>query len=256
MGRKRGQLYVGTSGWTYDWDEFYPENLPDGRRLEFYSERFRSVEVNYSFYRLPSKSTYEKWADQSPDGFLFTLKLSRFITHVKRLHGVKTAFRTFVVRAAPLGAKLGPLLVQLPPTFAIDVGRLERFLGHAREVGKERGIGRLRLAFEFRHPTWFGPDAKAALAALKQYGAAFVCAHSSRYPYPDTEPVTGDFMYLRFHGPFKMFASGYGRSGLSRWALLIDRWRDQGIDVFAYFNNDVSGHAIRDARALLELVEA
>jgi uncharacterized protein YecE (DUF72 family) len=224
--------------------------------LEFYSERFRSVEVNYSFYRLPLKTTYEKWADQSPDGFLFTLKLSRFITHVKRLHGVKTAFRTFITRAAPLGAKLGPVLVQLPPTFGIDVGRLERFLKGACEVGGERGINPLRLAFEFRHPTWFGPDATAALDTLKRYGAAFVCAHSNRYPYPDTEPVTGDFMYLRFHGPVKMFESEYGRSGLSRWALLIDKWRGKGIDVFAYFNNDVSGHAVRDAQALLELVEA
>lgn len=253
MGHRRGRLCVGTSGWTYDWDDFYPEGLPNRRRLEFYSRRFRTVEVNYSFYRLPLKTTYEKWTAQTPEGFLFGLKLSRFITHVKRLRGVKTVFRTFITRAAPLGAKLGPVLVQLPPSFALDVGRLERFLEGAYDVGRERGIDTFRLAFEFRHPAWFGVEAKPALAALERHGAAFVCGHSCRYPYPESEPVTGDFMYLRFHGPGKMFASAYNRSGLSRWALPINRWRDDGIDVFAYFNNDVGGHAVRDARALLAL---
>jgi uncharacterized protein YecE (DUF72 family) len=251
MERRRGRLYVGTSGWTYDWGDFYPEDLPNRRRLDYYARQFRTVEVNYSFYRLPRVTTYEKWADQVPDGFLFALKLSRFITHVKRLHGVKTAFRQFVVRAAPIGAKLGPILVQLPPSFKIDVKRLERFLKGASEVGKERSLDPFRLAFEFRHPTWFGSNANPTLEALERHGAAFVCGHSSRYPYPDPEPLTGDFMYLRFHGPDEMFASGYGRRGLKRWAPLIEAWLDEGIDVFAYFNNDVGGHAVRDAQALL-----
>lgn len=253
MGRHRAQLYVGTSGWTYDWEDFYPNDLSKRRRLDFYAQRFTTVEVNYSFYRLPLRTTYEKWADQTPESFVFALKLSRFITHIKRLRGVKIAFRKFVERATPLGARLGPVLVQLPPSFGLDVRRLERFLARAHEVGEERGLHPLRLAFEFRHPTWFGSDARIALEVLEHYGSAFVCGHSSRNPYPDPEPLTGDFMYLRFHGPGKMFASAYGRRRLTRWVPLIQGWLDGGIDVFAYFNNDIGGHAVRDAQALRHL---
>jgi uncharacterized protein YecE (DUF72 family) len=254
MTRRRGRLFVGTSGWTYDWGDFYPADLPSRRRLEFYTGRFATVEVNYSFYRLPRKTTYEKWAGQTPEGFLFALKLSRFITHVKRLQGVKTEFRQFVARAAPLGPRLGPILVQLPPSFKLDAGRLELFLDRASEVARERGLDSLRLAFEFRHPTWFGEGAGPALAALERHGAALVCGHSSRYPYPETEPRTADFMYLRFHGPGKMFASAYGEAGLSRWAPRVTGWLDEGLDVFAYFNNDSGGHAHRDAQALRGLL--
>ena len=251
MGHQRGRLYVGTSGWAYDWEDFYPEEIPHRCRLDYYAQQFQTVEVNYSFYRLPRAATYEKWAGQTPEAFLFALKLSRFITHVKRLQGVKKAFRQFVVRATPLGARLGPILVQLPPSFKLDVRLLERFLEGASEVGEERDLDPLRLAFEFRHPTWFASDAKPALAVLERRGAAFVCGHSSRYPYPDPEPLTGDFMYLRFHGPEEMFASAYGRNGLKRWVPLIEAWLEGGIDVFAYFNNDVGGYAVQDAQALL-----
>ncbi|MEJ2722428.1 MAG: DUF72 domain-containing protein [bacterium] len=254
MEQRRGRLYVGTSGWSYDWEDFYPDDLPDRRRLEYYAGRFGTVEVNYSFYRLPRRTTYEKWAGETPDGFLFALKLSRYISHIKRLHRVKTAFRKFIVRAAPIGGKLGPVLIQLPPSFKLDVERLEAFLEQAVAVGEERELDPFRLAFEFRHPTWFTDDAQPAVEALGRYGAAFVCGHSSRYPYPENEPVTGDFMYLRFHGPDKMFASAYGVEGLKRWEPRIGAWLDDGIDVFAYFNNDAGGHAARDARALLDLL--
>jgi uncharacterized protein YecE (DUF72 family) len=254
MSRRRGQLYVGTSGWTYDWEEFYPADLPDRRRLEYYAGQFPTVEVNYSFYHLPLRKTYDKWAGQTPDGFLFALKLSRFITHIKRLQGVKTAFRTFLQRATPLGVKLGPVLVQLPPSFRLDLPRLEKFLAQAQDVGRERHVQPLRIACEFRHPSWFADEARQVLDVLTRHGAAFVCAHSSRYPYPATETLTGDFMYLRFHGPERMFASAYGRKGLKRWVPLVERLLAGGIDVFAYFNNDDGGHAVRDARALLSLV--
>jgi uncharacterized protein YecE (DUF72 family) len=252
MPSRRGRLYVGTCGWAYVWEQFYPDDLPRRRHLEYYAGQFGTVEVNYTFYRLPRTTTYQKWASETPEEFLFALKLSRFITHIKRLEGSKTAFRTFIRRAAPLGARLGPVLVQLPPSFALDMARLDRFLAKASEVGEERDQ-RLQLAFEFRHPTWFGND-NPALEVLEHHGAAFVCGHSSRYPYPETEPVTGKFMYLRFHGPGEMFKSPYGRGGLRRWAPLIRQWLDDGLDVFAYFNNDEGGHAVRDARILVDLV--
>jgi uncharacterized protein YecE (DUF72 family) len=255
MARSRGQLFVGTSGWDYDWEEFYPQDLPTRGRLAFYARRFRTVEVNYTFYHLPRRTTYEAWASQTTDSFLFSLKLSRFITHIKRLGGTQEAFGEFLDRATTLGTKLGPLLVQMPPSFRLDVPQLDRFLAEAHEARREHGLGSLRLAFEFRHPTWFGRDAAPALDVLARHGAAFACGHSSRYPYPDTEPLTADFTYLRFHGPDEMFASAYGRRGLRHWVPLVQKWLHDGLDVFAYFNNDVAGHAVRDARALLALVE-
>jgi uncharacterized protein YecE (DUF72 family) len=252
---KQAVLYVGTSGWSYDWEGFYPAGLRSREYLPYYSRQFRTVEVNYSFYRLPRPSTYEKWKSETSDDFIFAVKLSRFITHVKKLSGVKQALKKFLTNAMPLGPKLGPVLVQLPPSFRVDVKRLARFLERTGQVRSEMSMGApLRLAFEFRHRTWFDrPDAETVFDAIKRYGAAVVFAHSSRYPYPDDEPVTADFVYLRFHGPREMFASRYGAAGLERWRPRIEEWLGRGLDVYAYFNNDVDGYAVDDARALLEL---
>jgi uncharacterized protein YecE (DUF72 family) len=252
---KKAVLYVGTSGWSYDWEGFYPPGLRSREYLSYYSRRFGTVEVNYSFYRLPRPSTYEKWRDETSDDFVFALKLSRFITHVKKLSGVGDALRKFLARAVTLGPKLGPVLVQLPPSFRADTERLARFLELSERVQSEMSMGSpLRVAFELRHPTWLErPGAEAAVDTMKRYGAAVVFAHSSRYPYPETEPVTGDFIYLRFHGPGEMFASRYGKAGLERWRPKMRDWLERGLDVYAYFNNDVHGYAVGDATALLEL---
>lgn len=255
MTRRKGTLHIGTSGWSYIWPQFYPDDLPKRRRLEYYASQFDTVEVNYSFYRLPERSTYKKWAGETPEEFLFGLKLSRFITHIKRLKGVKTAFRKFIRRAAPLGERLGPMLVQLPPSFSFDGDRLDTFLAQANDVAKDRGIDPFRIAVEFRHPSWFGGDDHPVLEILERHGAAFVCGHSSEYPYPKEEPRTAEFCYLRFHGPEEMFKSGYGKRRLKRWVPLIRGWLDDGLDVFAYFNNDAEGHATRDGRSLRELID-
>lgn len=253
---KKAVLYVGTSGWSYDWEGFYPADLRSREYLSYYSRRFGTVEVNYSFYRLPRPSTYEKWRSETSDDFIFALKLSRFITHVKKLSGVEDALKKFLANAVTLGSKLGPVLVQLPPSFRVDTERLAGFLERAERVRSEMSMRPpLRLAFEFRQPTWFErPEAEAVVDTMKRYGAAVVFAHSSRYPYPDDEPVTGDFVYLRFHGPGKMFASRYCRAGLERWRPKIQDWLGRGLDVYAYFNNDVHGYAVGDAMALLELI--
>jgi uncharacterized protein YecE (DUF72 family) len=253
--RPQGRLFIGTSGWSYGWDGFYPVRLPARERLSFYASRFASAEVNYSFYHLPKESTLANWRDQTPDDFVFALKLSRFVTHIKRLKGVGAALRTFLGRAKTLGNKLGPVLVQLPPSFKLDAKRLDTFLAQAARASSALRLGRLRLAFEFRHPSWFAPGAgrDTALALLKDRGWALAFAHSARYPYPEDEPVAAGFVYLRFHGPRELFASRYGRRGLAPWARKIARWRARGLDVYAYFNNDVAGYAAEDAATLARL---
>ncbi|MCC7017269.1 MAG: DUF72 domain-containing protein [Rhodospirillales bacterium] len=241
--RPKGRLFIGTSGWSYGWDGFYPAGLPGRERLAFYASRFASAEVNYSFYHLPKESTFAKWDGETPDGFVFALKLSRFVTHIKRLKGVGTPLRTFLGRAKALGKKLGPILVQLPPSFRLDPKRLAAFLAAAARAETALGLKGLRFAFEFRHPTWFaaGQPRDAALALLEDRGWALAFAHSARYPCSADEPVTADFVYLRFHGPRELFASRYGPVGLKPWAKKIRRWRSRGLDVYAYFNNDVAG---------------
>jgi uncharacterized protein YecE (DUF72 family) len=254
-GKRQGQLYVGTSGWSYGWEGFYPAGLRSKDYLAFYSRQFRTVEINYSFYHLPRPSTYEKWAAQTPPGFLFSVKLSKFITHIKKLSGIRDELGVFLVNASALGAKLGPILVQLPPSLKCDLDRLNEFLAAAK-AAKEAGTQQpLRLALEFRHPSWFEPpEMDNLLQVLESHRAAFVLAHSKRFPYPESEPVTSDFVYLRFHGPEEMFASLYGRERLKRWAPTMKKWLAQGLDVYAYFNNDLSGYAVADARETLRLV--
>lgn len=252
---RRATLRVGTSGWAYGhWKSlFYPEDVRPPRYLEHYSRRFSTVEVNTSFYHLPLASTYAKWARETGEGFCFALKLSRYITHIKRLSGVKAETRLFLERAEPLGGKLGPILVQLPPQLRADPPRLERFLSMIRSLEEERGA-RVRLAFEFRHESWFGSE--AALAALVRHDAALVIGQSSRYPYPEGEPLTARWLYYRFHGPREFCASEYGREGLAPWARALAARLAQGRDVYAYFNNDVHGYAARDAALLMDLVAA
>lgn len=249
-----GALFVGTSGWDYAggaWDALYPAALPRQERLVAYARSFASVELNYSFYRLPRPSTYTAWAARTPESFRFALKLSRFVTHVKRLRGTKQAFRHFVANALALGPKLGPILVQLPPSFQADPERLARFLEAASDVARTLSVPALRLAIEPRHASWLA--SREVLALLRRHDAALVAAQSRRYPCADPALRTASFAYLRFHGPGRLFASRYGREALRPFARRIRAWLREGSDVFAYFNNDVEGHAVDDARTLASL---
>ena len=179
-------------------------------------------------------------------------KLSRYITHMKRLSGVREPLRLFLRGARRLESKLGPILVQLPPRFRADPGRLDSFLASAAKVKEEIDRPDLRLAFEFRDESWF--TSSESLALLSAHGAALVIPQSNQYPYPVGEPRTADWMYLRFHGPRELFASRYGPAALRPWAERIRSWIRRG-DVYAYFNNDSGGHAPIDARTLRRLVE-
>lgn len=244
------RVFIGTSGWTYSsWKGvFYPADFPSRHYLEFYAREFSTTEVNYSFYHLPRTSTYEKWAAQVPGHFVFALKTSRFITHIKRLLEIEEAWKTFVQNALALGPHLGPVLLQFPPSFRCDRKRLGAFLrGAQRPAPKSHP---LRLAFEFRHESWFTEE---IYALLRQHNAALCIADSPRYPRRDE--VTADFVYIRFHGRTELFASKYTDAELAEEAKRIRRYLRDGLDVYAYFNNDALGHAVANARTLRRLSE-
>jgi uncharacterized protein YecE (DUF72 family) len=231
---------VGTSGWHYrHWrDVFYPGNLPTKAWLAFYAERFSTVEVNNSFYRLPSESAMLSWREQTPPGFVFALKASRKITHFKRLLNANESLDRFFARARLLGDKLGPVLYQLPASMARNDERLESFLDILpRDVAH---------AVEFRHLSWVHED---VFGILERYGVALcaVDAPGLRIPLVLTAPHA----YVRFHGPAGMYAGLYSDEYLHQWALRLHDVADNVHTVYAYFNNDDRGYAVTNAQQLL-----
>ena len=237
-------LYIGTSGWAYGhWRDVFYAGVRPADRLRHYAAHFPTVEVNYSFYHLPRPATYAAWHDQTPEGFVFAVKASRVITHLRRLRGVEGLWANFLEGAARLREKLGPLLLQFPPVFGADSGNLaalEAFLAAA---------GAHPLALEFRHAGWCRPEVYDLLRAR---GAAWVVADSPRYP--KAEEVTADFVYVRLHGSREMFSSCYTGAELAAWAAKIRAWRGAGRTVYVYFNNDAAGFAVTNARELAALL--
>ncbi len=244
------KLFIGTSGWVYsDWEGiFYPEDLPSKDKLKYFSQHFKTAEINYSFYHLPRKSTYQNWYSQTPKDFLFAVKASRFITHIKRLKGVSQAWKTFLENALNLKEKLGPILFQFPPSFKAtgeNTKRLEEFL---KSTCLKWKIKQPRLAFEFRHRSWCD---ERIYKLLKKYNTAWVIADSPRYPRADV--VTANFVYVRMHGSKVLFSSKYTKKELKDLAQKIKKWLGQKLDVYVYFNNDTQGFAIENAKELLKI---
>ncbi|MEW5899538.1 MAG: DUF72 domain-containing protein [Bacillota bacterium] len=242
----RAGLYLGTSGWAYGhWRQvFYPADLPAKDRLQYYAQHFPTTEVNYSFYHLPRPSTYRKWYNETPAGFVFAVKASRFITHIKKLKEVEEAWTKFIEHALHLKEKLGPVLFQFPPGFSAqneEIIGLREFLA----LINSRPGRKLRFAFEFRHKSWC---CQQVYDLLRGYNAAWVIADSSRYP--KAKAVTADFIYVRMHGPQAMFGSAYSSEELGELAREIKEWLSAGLDVYVYFNNDFHGYAIANAREL------
>jgi uncharacterized protein YecE (DUF72 family) len=237
--------YIGTSGWQYrDWKErFYPQSTPQRAWLEFYAERFVTVESNNAFYRLPERATFEQWAARTPDDFVMAVKMSRYLTHIRRLRNAAEPVARFLERSEGLGSKLGPVLLQLPPTLKSDLGALDDTL---------RNFPRsVRVAVEFRHDTWFNDETRAL---LESHGAALCLADRGSRP---VSPLwrTADWTYLRFHAGLAEPQPCYGRSSLGTWARRIaDGWGDRA-DAFVYFNNDTLGCALRDARVFAREAE-
>ena len=233
---------IGTSGWNYKhWRNiFYPPGLPASRWLEYYVEHFDTVEINYSFYRLPTAENFAAWRERVPPGFLFAVKGNRFITHLKRLTDPGEPLGRFFERARALGPTTGPILWQLPPNFHCDVERLEAFL-----VALPTDC---LHAFEFRHDSWYCEPVYAALAA---HDAALCLADRGGGTTPLVRPAS--WTYVRFHGGLGD-GWAYTDEQLRAWAERIARYRAEGAAVYAYFNNDPHGHAIADARRLRELL--
>jgi len=250
MGKK---LFIGTSGWVYGhWEGiFYPEDLPSKDKLRYFSQRFKTAEINYSFYHLPRPSTYQNWYNQTPEDFLFAVKASRFITHIKRLQGVKEAWKQFIENALYLKEKLGPILFQFPPSFSAsqeNIKRLEDFLKLITKNLEPRSY-KLRYAFEFRHKSWCE---EKIYKLLKKYNVAWVIADSPSYP--KAEEVTADFVYIRMHGSQILFGSKYTDKELKDLAQKIKKWLKTA-DVYVYFNNDFHGYAIENAKKLLKFCQ-
>jgi uncharacterized protein YecE (DUF72 family) len=238
----RGGFRVGTSGWQYDdWKGlFYPEDLPKDRWFSYYAEHFDTVEVNNTFYHLPSQDAFDAWREQAPAGFLYTLKFSRYGTQMKKLKDPEEVIRNFMQRAERLKSFLGPILVQLPPHWKSNPGRLAAFL--------EAAPAAVRWAVEFRDSSWLNDE---VFAVLRNRGAALVI-HDLIADHPKI--ATSDWVYLRFHGVD--YSHDYSPQALASTADLIRDFLDDGLDVYAYFNNDYHGYALHNARDLRRYVEA
>lgn len=236
-GAGRARVRIGTSGWNYNhWQgPFYDESLPSKDWLEFYAEKFQSVEINNSFYQLPAKKTIKSWRDTVDDDFVFAIKASRYITHMKKLKDPRESTPKFFNVADELKDKLGPILFQLPPKWNCNVERLDEFLRSLPEG--------YRYVFEFRDESWWRDD---VYELLREYGAAF-CIFDLKGRVSPRE-VTADFVYVRLHGPSETAYQGsYDNNTLSGWAGAFSSWRNQGHDVCCFFDNDQNGYAARNA---------
>jgi uncharacterized protein YecE (DUF72 family) len=236
MAVSRGRLRIGTSGYQYDhWSGcFYPADLPCRGWFAHYAGLFDTVEINSTFYRLPAPDTFEHWRVQAPTGFLYALKFSRYGSHLKHLKDAERTIGRFMAAAEHLGAHLGPILVQLPPRWHADAQRLDAFLARAPR--------QYRWVVEFRDPDWLRDE---VFEVMKRYGAA-LCIHDLIPGHP--EVLTTDWTYLRFHGGPK--GGAYSAVFLKARARQIRSLLEAGRDVYVYFNNDVAGHAVRDALTL------
>lgn len=238
-------LRIGCSGFLYDhWRKnFYPEELPKNYWLDFYSKHFLTVELNVTFYKLPDRETFSKWYSSTPDDFIFSLKGSRFITHVKKLKDCEEPVEAFFSRATLLKEKLGVILWQFPPTVTLDFERLKTFL-------ELLGSYEMKNTFEFRNKTWIN---KKVINLLKKNNVALCMAD-----YPDflnKLPITADFVYIRRHGKDGSYATCYSLDSLKEDAKTIKSYLKQKKDTFIYFNNDASGYAPKNAIELISLLD-
>ncbi|UCF90270.1 MAG: DUF72 domain-containing protein [Desulfobacterales bacterium] len=235
------RIYIGTSGWNYKhWKGvFYAQGCPQSKWLEFYTAHFASVEVNATFYRQMQPRTFETWRQRTPAGFRWSVKANKYITHIKRLEDFQEPLQKFLDSLAPLKEKLGSVLFQLPPTLAFDEEVIRTFC-EGLEAGR-------RYTIEARHPSWLADNAQQA---LKRHQIAWCISDTGgRYPY--LEAVTAGFIYIRLHGPRKLYASEYSEAELQTWAEKIQKWDKE---TYVYFDNDFKGYAPQNALRLAQLL--
>ncbi|MEP6666423.1 MAG: DUF72 domain-containing protein [Nocardioidaceae bacterium] len=266
------QARVGISGWVYPaWrGTFYPKGLGQKRELEYASRHLSSIEINGSFYSLQRPSSFQRWHDETPDGFVFSVKGPRFITHMKKLADAEVPLANFFASGVlALGDKLGPLLWQLPPTLGFDEERLATFFErlprttsaaarlaeqHDDKIPEDRALTTasvdqpLRHCLEVRHPSL---ATERALQVMRDHDVAIVIADTAG-KWPMVEELTSDFAYARLHGADELYVSGYTAAALDRWANKVRGWVDSGRDVYVYFDNDAKVHSPYDAQALMQ----
>jgi uncharacterized protein YecE (DUF72 family) len=249
-------ILVGTSGWSYDhWrGGFYPRGLASRGWLEHYASRLPTVELNATFYRLPSAHAVAHWREVAPPGFTFAVKMSRLVTHARRLRGVEGLVRSLAERLSPLGPALGACLVQLPPEFPVDAPLLDAFLKDLEAAlaaqGRGASSGRVEIAVEFRDERWFVEDVYSVLRARR---AAFCISDLAGREWPHV--LTAPLVYVRLHGPSRAYSGSYSDEVLQRWAQACREWRRDGHTVRLYFDNDEAGYAAANAQHLLSLIE-
>lgn len=241
-------IYIGTSGYSYPhWKGiFYPESLPQSKWLKFYSQYFNTLELNVTFYRLLEEAVFSGWYKRTPKNFLFAVKGSRFITHIKKLNNTEDSVKIFMKRALLLKEKLGVVLWQFPRNFKFNKERLAKFLKTLSHVTNHFSQ---RHALEFRDESWFN---EGVYELLKKYNTALVIADSKVWP--KEEIITAGFTYIRFHGGRELYGSNYSDNELKSWALKIKKWQKKNLDIYTYFNNDACGYAIGNAKFLKNML--
>ncbi|MFL9846047.1 DUF72 domain-containing protein [Flavobacterium rhizosphaerae] len=239
-----GKIVIGTSGWSYKhWmGTFYPEGTKQKDRFAYYQSVFDTVELNAPFYHLPEKNTFEKWYHDVPDHFIYAIKASRYITHIKKLHDTADSLHKFLEHAAGLKDKLGVVLFQLPPRWGVNAGRLESFI---KNIPKK-----IRCTFEFRDHSWYTEE---VYTLLQKYNCAFCIYELGGHLSP--VKVTADFVYIRLHGPGNKYQGNYSHESLKEWAQKCKNWAADGKDVYLYFDNDEKGYAAFNAKTIQQMVK-
>lgn len=238
-----GKIYIGTSGWSYKhWmGTFYPVGTKQKDRFSYYQKFFKTVELNSPFYHLPPRQTFEKWKADVPNNFVYAVKASRFITHMKKLNDAGDSLTRLLGNAAGLDEKLSIILFQLPPNWEVDIERFKLFL---EKLPKGN-----RYTFEFRNPTWYNDE---VYSLLKEYNCAFCIYELAGHLSPIK--VTANYVYIRLHGPGDKYQGSYSNNVLHEWAARCKEWAKEGKDVYVYFDNDQEGYAAFNAITLQEMV--
>lgn len=244
----RSRIHIGTSGWSYKhWKGiFYPSKLKATDWIEFYSRHYKVTEINGSFYKLPTKETVIEWTKKVPGDFLFCPKMSRFLTHMKKLNDPEEPLERFFGIFGPMKKMMGPVLLQLPNMVPFNYDKTDYLYRLFRSKYRKYDF-----VMEVRHDTWLEDE---SLTLMAKYDVGLVISQSGdRFPY--SEMITAKNIYIRFHGPQALYASSYPEEMLKDFAKKFKKWEKEGHEIWAFFNNDIHGYAIGDAKRLIRLVE-
>lgn len=246
------KIYIGTSGWSYDsWiEKFYPKEISKAKWLGYYSKYFNTVEINSSFYHLPKPETFKNWFKNTPAGFKFSVKASKYITHTKKLLNCKDPLENLFEASSWLKEKLEIFLFQLPPSLKKDYQRIKNFFNLLFELKKYNEFNKYKYVFEFRDESWFCDE---IYELLNEYGVGCVISNSGIFPAHNI--ITGNFCYIRMHGSTSLYSSKYNDDELKEVAEMSLKNINNNVPTYIYFNNDVCGYAIENAISLQEMLK-